>query len=391
MFGARGTAQVLYRVTPQISRAQILWRPRSCRCRCVDVHDAVVLAELLQSRGARRVLLSRDADSTGRDQDGMDQRRTLDPTGLATRLRERAVALGAELTQAHRASERHLRRSAEEGFLVVPFGDNRYPPRLAQIPDPPLVLWVTGARPDLGSVAVALVGSRAGSPYACAVAEWLASDLSNRGVTVVSGLARGVDGAAHKGGLEGRGGTVGVLGCGLDVVYPPEHRRLISDVKSRGAVITEFGPSVPPHRFNFPRRNRIISGLSAAVVVVEANDRSGSLMTARCAAEQGREVMAVPGSVLARRNRGGHALIRDGAKVVETADDILEEIGEIDGCRQCAVTGPTESSEASTGATRCSDRWMPARATSLTPWPPSRVSTPPSSSRNSLISSSGAW
>ena len=162
----------------------------------------------------------------------------------------------------------------------------------------------------------------------------------------MSGLACGVDGAAHRGGLEGRGGTVGVLGCGLDVVYPPEHWQLISAVRSRGAVVSEFGPSVPPLRFNFPRRNRIISGLSVAVVVVEANDRSGSLITAHCAAEQGREVMAVPGSVLGGRNRGGHALIRDGAKVVETADDILEEI---EGGRQYAVTGPGDPSEDSAG------------------------------------------
>ena len=267
----------------------------------------------------------------------MDQRRTLDPDALVARLGERAVALGVELTRARRASERHLRKSTEEGFLVLPFGDSRYPPRLARISDPPLVLWVSGTPQVLDSVAVALVGSRAGSPYARAVAEQLASDLSHRGVTVVSGLARGVDGAAHRGGLAGRGGTVGVLGCGLDVVYPPEHRQLIRAVRSRGAVVSEFGPSVPPLRFNFPRRNRIISGLSAAVVVVEANDRSGSLITARLAAEQGREVMAVPGSVLAGRNRGGHALIRDGAKVVETADDILEEIGEE---HECAVTSP---------------------------------------------------
>ena len=298
----------------------------------MDVLDAVVLSELLQSRVARRVLLARDSGSTGDDLvDGMDQRRALDPAALAARLRERAVLLGAELSRAHRVSERHLRRSAESGFLVLPFGDSRYPPRLAQIPDPPLVLWVAGSQRGLGRIAVALVGSRAGSPYARAVAERLASDLSDRGVTVVSGLARGVDGAAHRGGLEGRGGTVGVLGCGLDVVYPPERRQLIGAVRSRGALVSEFGPSVPPLRFNFPRRNRIISGLSAAVVVVEANDRSGSLITARFAAEQGREVMAVPGSVLAGRNRGGHALIRDGAKVVETADDILEELQAIEG------------------------------------------------------------
>ena len=147
----------------------------------MDVLDAVVLSELLQSRVARRVLLARDSGSTGDDiADGMDQRRALDPAALAARLRERAVLLAAELGRAHRVSERHLRRSAESGFLVLPFGDPRYPPRLAQIPDPPLVLWVAGTERGLGSVAVALVGSRAGSPYARAVAERLATDLSAR-------------------------------------------------------------------------------------------------------------------------------------------------------------------------------------------------------------------
>ena len=179
----------------------------------------------------------------------------------------------------------------------------------------------------------------------------------------------------------------GFWACGLDVVYPPEHRELITAVRSRGAVISELGPSVPPLRFNFPRRNRIISGLSVAVVVVEANDRSGSLITARCAAEQGREVMAVPGSVLAGRNRGGHALIKDGAKVVETADDILEEIAEIE---EVGI-GTGRASEARLGATRSSDAWMPARVTTSTRWPPSRGSKLLSFSRRSLISSCGVW
>ena len=311
--------------------------------RQVDLFDAVVLSELLRSRVARQVLLAQGPVSTGGDrpdtevglgdgagdgmEDGIDQRRAVEPERLAARLTERRRALGARLTRAQRASERHLRRSAEKGFVVLPFGDSLYPPRLADIPDPPLALWVAGAERFLHSVAVALVGSRAGSPYACEVAEMLASDLSDRGVTVISGLARGVDGDAHRGGLEGPGGTIGVLGCGLDVIYPPEHKRLFGAIRSRGAVVSEFGPSVPPRRFHFPRRNRIISGLSAAVVVVEAAARSGSLMTARFAAEQGREVMSVPGNVLTARNRGGHALLRDGAKVVETADDILEEIG----------------------------------------------------------------
>ena len=317
----------------------------------MDLHDAVVLSELLQLPGARRVLLSCDSGAAGGEHaDVLDQRRAVGPEGLVTRLRERQDSLGVDLTRAQRASDRHLRRSAEAGFLVLPFGDRRYPARLAQIPDPPLVVWVAGTERVLDSVMVALVGSRAGSTYACEVAERLALDLSSRGVTVVSGLARGVDGAAHRGSLEGRGGTVGVLGCGLDVVYPPEHGELIRQVTSLGAVVSEFGPSVPPRRFNFPRRNRIISGLSAAVVVVEAADRSGSLITARCAAEQGREVMVVPGSVLTGRNRGGHALIRDGAKVVETADDILEEIrNEIELVGVPAASGLSELPGEATG------------------------------------------
>ena len=174
---------------------------------------------------------------------------------------------------------------------------------------------------------VAIVGSRAGSPYACEIAERLASELSDRGITVVSGLARGVDAAAHRGALGGCGRTVAVLGSGVDVVYPPEHVPLARSIASAGVVVSELGPGTAPLPLHFPRRNRIISGLSLAVVVVEASERSGSLITARLAADQGREVMAVPGNVLTGRSRGGHALIKDGAKVVENADDILEEIG----------------------------------------------------------------
>jgi len=146
-------------------------------------------------------------------------------------------------------------------------------------------------------------------------------------LAVVSGLARGVDGAAHRGALDGPGGTLAVLGCGVDVVYPVEHARLAAQVAGAGALVSECGPGVPPRRHHFPRRNRIISGLSLAVVIVEAAVGSGSLITARLAAEQGREVLVVPGNVLTGRNRGGHALIKDGAKPVESAVDILEEIG----------------------------------------------------------------
>jgi DNA processing protein len=174
---------------------------------------------------------------------------------------------------------------------------------------------------------VAIVGSRAGSPYALAVAERLAGDLAARGVVVVSGLARGVDSAAHRGALAA-GRTLAVLGSGVDVIYPREHAALADEIVERGALVSELLPATPPHPRFFPWRNRIISGLSRAVVVVEAGEKSGSLITARCALEQGREVLAVPGGILSGRNKGGHALLRDGARIVESADDILDELGE---------------------------------------------------------------
>jgi DNA processing protein len=158
------------------------------------------------------------------------------------------------------------------------------------------------------------------------VARRLGADLARRNVTVVSGMARGVDSAAHRGALEGGGITIAVFGCGVDVIYPPEHRRLAERIVERGALVSEFPPGMPPLKFNFPQRNRIISGLSLAVVIVEAAEGSGSLITADFALEQGRTVLAVPGNVLGGRNYGAHALLRDGAKLVECADDILEEL-----------------------------------------------------------------
>jgi DNA processing protein len=173
---------------------------------------------------------------------------------------------------------------------------------------------------------VAIVGSRAGSPYALSVAERLANDLAALGITIVSGLARGVDSAAHRGALAG-GTTVAVLGSGADVIYPPEHRALADQIAASGAIVSELPPGTEPRKVFFPLRNRIISGLSRAVVVVEAGEKSGSLITARCALDQGRDVLAVPGNVLSVRNRGGHALLRDGARLVESAVDVLQELG----------------------------------------------------------------
>jgi DNA processing protein len=204
--------------------------------------------------------------------------------------------------------------------------DVRFPTALAAIHDPPEALWIKGDVDALRAPSVAIVGSRAASLYAIEVARRLGADLARRHITVVSGMARGVDSAAHRGALEGDGTTIAVFGCGVDVIYPPEHRGLAARIAERGALVSEFPPGTPPLKAYFPQRNRIISGLSLAVVIVEAAEKSGSLITADFALEQGRTVLAVPGNVLGGRNFGAHALLRDGAKLVECADDILEEL-----------------------------------------------------------------
>ena len=219
-------------------------------------------------------------------------------------------------------------RAREEPVTnLVRLGEPGYPPLLALIHDPPPELWTRGQQDALQEPCVAIVGSRAASQYGREVSASLAFDLARRGLVVVSGMARGVDAAAHRGALEGGGRTVAVLGSGVDVAYPADHRELAGRIAAAGTLVSELPPGTPPLAHHFPRRNRIISGLSRAVVIVEAGEQSGSLITARCALEQGREVMAVPGSALSGRNRGAHALLKDGAKLVEGVDDILEELG----------------------------------------------------------------
>ncbi len=214
----------------------------------------------------------------------------------------------------------------QAGLCVLPWNDPRFPASLLAIPDCPPVLWCRGDPAALWAPLVAIVGSRAATAVALETATRLGEDLAAQGVTVVSGLARGVDSAAHRGALR-TGRTIAVLGSGPDRIYPSEHAGLAAEIAGTGLVTTEYPPGTPPNAFHFPQRNRLISGMCRAVVVIEASERSGSLITAACALEQGREVMAVPGNVLSGRNRGGHALIRDGAKIVERADDILEELG----------------------------------------------------------------
>jgi DNA processing protein len=219
-----------------------------------------------------------------------------------------------------------MTRGARQGLQPIGWSDTRYPPSLAAIGDPPPVLWTRGSDAALSQEAIAIVGSRAASPYALDVAERLAADLAQRGFTIVSGLARGVDSAAHRGALAVAGSTIAVLGCGADIIYPAEHAPLAAAIEPSGLLVSELAPGTRPLPQFFPQRNRVISGLSRAVVIVEAGERSGSLITARCALDQGRDVLAVPGNVLNGRNRGGHALLRDGARLVETVDDVLEEL-----------------------------------------------------------------
>ncbi len=206
-------------------------------------------------------------------------------------------------------------------------GSPRFPALLAEIPSPPDTLWIRGDVSICARTVVAIVGARKASRAGVAAAEVLAGDLARAGIVVASGLARGIDSAAHAGALDAGGTTIAVLGTGIDQIYPPENAALFERIASLGLLMTEFPPGVRPYMGNFPRRNRIISGLSRAVVVVEAAERSGSLITARLAAEQGRDVMAMPGLTAGGRNRGAHALLKDGAKLVESAVDILQELG----------------------------------------------------------------
>ena len=213
-----------------------------------------------------------------------------------------------------------------EGRQVLTVGDPDYPPQLLQTVDPPLLLYVQGRAELLSRRSLAIVGSRNASAQGVDNARSFAAHLSRLGWAIVSGLAFGIDGAAHEGGLDGPGSTIAVVGTGLDRVYPARHRALAHRIAAAGVLISEFAPGTPPLPPNFPMRNRIIAGLSRGTLVVEAALQSGSLITARLAAETGREVFAVPGSIHSPLSRGCHALIRQGAKLVESAEDIVEEL-----------------------------------------------------------------
>jgi len=214
----------------------------------------------------------------------------------------------------------------QPGHAILTLADSRYPPALLEIADPPLLLYLRGEPAWLSAEAVAVVGSRNATAQGIAHASRFSRELSRTGLTIVSGLALGIDAAAHEGGLDGPGSTVAVIGTGIDIVYPRRHETLAARIAAAGCIVSEYPLGTPPLASNFPRRNRLISGLARAVLVVEAAAQSGSLITARMAAEQGRDVFAIPGSIHAPLAKGCHQLIRQGAKLVETTQDMLDEL-----------------------------------------------------------------
>lgn len=223
--------------------------------------------------------------------------------------------------------ERSLRWAEQPGQAIITLADAGYPPALLETADPPTLLYVRGNAALLNERGLAIVGSRNSTPQGRQTAESFARTLAGKGYCIISGLALGIDAAAHRGALAGDGPTVAVVGTGADRLYPAGNLELAQAIVERGAVVSEFPLGTPPLAANFPRRNRIISGLARGVLVVEAAPQSGSLITARLAAEQGREVFAIPGSIHSPVARGCHQLIKQGAKLVETAEDILEEFG----------------------------------------------------------------
>ncbi len=242
--------------------------------------------------------------------------------GLHARSAERLAAACRD----ERALRRELALTQRAGVAILTQADEGYPVGLRTIPDPPLALYVKGIPEAMTAPAVAIVGSRRASFYGLECAERLACELALRGVTIVSGLARGIDGAAHRGALKAGGRTIAVLGHGLSQIYPPEHERLANAVAASGWLVSEYPMDAAPLAHHFPRRNRLISGWSLGVVVVEAAARSGALITVDCALEQGREVFAVPGPMTAVTSQGTHHLLKQGARLVTSVEDILEEL-----------------------------------------------------------------
>ncbi len=253
-------------------------------------------------------------------------REALSASGITNNARIEALAKFFNSFSEWAAIDDELGKVNRMGARIISLSGNDYPELLKNIANPPVVLYVKGTLQKDDAQAIAVVGSRLATNYGLQQAEKLSCSLAQKGLTIVSGLASGIDSAAHKATIKAGGRTIAVLGCGLDVIYPPKNASLYFDIAASGAVISEFQLGTSPERGNFPRRNRLISGLSLGTIVVEAAARSGSLITASCALEQGREVFAVPGSVNAPTSKGTNKLLKQGARLVEDADDIISEL-----------------------------------------------------------------
>lgn len=239
----------------------------------------------------------------------------------------RAVLLPSDAASFSEYVEQAIEWASLEGNAIVTLADSAYPPALLTMPDPPPLLYIKGRLELLQARAVAIVGSRSATPQGLEDARRFARALSDRELAVVSGMALGIDGAAHRGALDGSGGTIAVIGTGADLVYPAAHHALAHEIATCGVIVSEWPLGTPARSANFPQRNRLIAGMSSGVLIVEAAMRSGSLITARMANEMGRDVFAMPGSIHAPLSRGCHKMIKQGAKLVETPEDILEEFG----------------------------------------------------------------
>ncbi|MDD2921580.1 MAG: DNA-processing protein DprA [Anaerolineales bacterium] len=242
-------------------------------------------------------------------------------SGLGAKVIERVIAArkNADLDQIWEKIE-------SQGIKILTWQDEAYPTRLKEIDQPPPVMYIRGEYLPDDLFAVAIVGTRQATPYGRQVTEELAAFLASNGITVVSGLARGVDAIAHHAALNAGGRTIAVMGTGVDKIYPPEHQKLAEKIIERGALVSDYAPGTPPDASNFPPRNRIISGLSLAIVVVEAGETSGALITAEFAAEQGREIFAVPGSILAPQSKGTNKLIQNGALPLLSVNDLMQAL-----------------------------------------------------------------
>ncbi len=271
-----------------------------------------------------------------------------DPTSLAE------AGLGVKLVERVMAARKNVdldqvwEKIESQGIKILTWQDEAYPTRLKEIDQPPPVMYIRGEYLQDDLFAVAIVGTRRITPYGRQVTEELAAFLGSNGITVISGLARGVDAIAHHAALKAGGRTIGILGSGVDKIYPPEHQKLAEQMIERGAIISDYVPGTPPDASNFPPRNRIISGLSLAVVVIEAGETSGALITAGFAAEQGREIFSVPGSIFAPQSKGTNKLIQNGALPLLSVNDLMQaldfnRIGEHKTARKILPTDETEA------------------------------------------------